>query len=462
VKTLTSKANNLPVLLKLAGPIAFSQVAQTSMGFVDTVVVGRLGAESLAGISLGSMIHFTVLLLCLGTVLAVGPLVSQAVGAQNNRDIRRYTRQGLWLATFLTPVVMAVDWSASYWLASLGQPSGVVTIAGEYMRAVSWSVLPFLAFGAIRSWLEALNRPLPVTFIAVSAVFVNLLGNYIFVYGHFGVPAFGAVGAGYATTLSYFYMVCALIGYSLNVESLKSYRLFDKWRAPNFSYLKELFKVGAPMGITFGIESGLFMITAILIGQLGTVPLAAHQIALQLASLSFMIPLSVALASTIRVGNLVGAKAYASAKHAGWLAIVIGALVMCVSAIVFMTIPNPLIALFLGAKAATTERAVATLAVKLLALAGLFQLVDGIQATAGGALRGLKDTFWPMLIGLFSYWAVGLTVGYSLSLKQGAQGLWIGLVVGLAVAAILLVARWNRLSNRIVRDGELFEEALKS
>ncbi len=422
------------------------------MGFVDTVVVGRLGAESLAGISLGSMIHFTILLLCLGTVLAVGPLVSQAVGAENNTDIRRYTRQGLWLATFLTPLVMAVDWSAIYWLESLGQPPEVAAIAGEYMRAVSWSVLPFLAFGAIRSWLEALNRPLPVTVIAVIAVFVNLLGNYIFVYGHLGVPAFGAVGAGYATTLSYFFMVCALIGYSLNVKSLKEYRLFDKWRAPNFTYLWELFKVGAPMGVTFGIESGLFMITAILIGQLGTVPLAAHQIALQLASLSFMIPLSVALASTIRVGNLVGAKAYASAKHAGWLSIGLGALVMCVSAVVFVAFPEMLIELFLGEKAATTEIEVAELAVKLLALAAVFQLVDGIQATAGGSLRGLKDTFWPMLIGLISYWAIGLSVGYSLSLKQGAEGLWIGLVVGLAVAAVLLVGRWNRLINRIVRE----------
>ena len=208
------------------------------------------------------------------------------------------------------------------------------------------------------------------------------------------------------------------------------------------------------MGATFGIESGLFMITAILIGQLGTIPLAAHQIALQLASLSFMIPLSVALASTIRVGNLIGANAYASAKHAGWLSIGLGALVMCVSAVIFVAFPEILIELFLGEKAATSEIEVAELAVKLLTLAAIFQLVDGIQATAGGSLRGLKDTFWPMLIGLFSYWAIGLSVGYSLSLKQGAEGLWIGLVVGLAVAAVLLVGRWNRIINRIVREGD--------
>lgn len=422
------------------------------MGFVDTVVVGRLGAVPLAGISLGSMIHFTALLLCLGTVLAVGPLVSQAVGAENQTEIRRYTRQGLWLAAFLTPFVMLVDWSAFYWLKLLGQTPEVVEVAGEYMRAVSWSVLPFLCFGAIRSWLEALSRPLPVTFIAVSAVLVNLLGNYIFVYGHFGFPAFGAVGAGYATTLSYFYMVGALVTYALSIKSLREYQIFDKWRAPDATYLWNLFKVGAPMGVTFGIESGLFMITAILIGRLGTIPLAAHQIALQLASLSFMVPLSVALASTIRVGNLIGAKAYGSAKHAGWLGIGLGALVMCVSAIAFVLFPGPLIELFLGEKALTTEIEVAQLAVRLLALAAIFQLVDGIQATAGGALRGLKDTFWPMIIGLVSYWLIGLSVGYSLSLKQGAEGLWIGLVVGLAVAAVLLVARWNRLSNQLIKE----------
>lgn len=424
------------------------------MGFVDTVVVGKLGAVSLAGISLGSTIHFTSLLLCLGTVLAVGPMVSQAVGAQNETEIRRYTRQGVWLASFLTPLVMLVDWSAIYWLALLGQPFEVAEVAGEYMRAVSWSVLPFLCFGAIRSWLEALNRPLPVTFIAISAVFVNLLGNYVFVHGHFGVPAYGAVGAGYATTVSYFYMVGALVVYAMSIPSLRAYRIFDKWRSPDAKYLWNLFKVGAPMGVTFGIESGLFMITAILIGRLGTVPLAAHQIALQLASLSFMIPLSVALASTIRVGNLVGAGAYASAKHAGWLSIGLGALVMCLSAVVFVTMPNPLIKLFLGVDAFVIEPEVSQLAVKLLALAALFQLVDGIQATAGGALRGLKDTFWPMIIGLVSYWLIGLSVGYSLSLKQGAIGLWIGLVAGLGVAAVLLVLRWNRLGSRIVREGD--------
>jgi len=422
------------------------------MGFVDTVVVGRLGAASLAGISLGTMIHFTALLLCLGTVLAVGPLVSQAVGAKNEVQIRRYTRQGLWLATFLTPFVMLIDWTAFYWLEFLGQQKEVVAIAGGYMRAVSWSVLPFLFFGAIRSWLEALNNPLPVTLIAVSAVLVNLLGNYIFVYGHFGVPAFGAIGAGYATTLSYFYMVVALIAYSLSVDVLRQYRIFDKWRAPDGKYLWDLFKVGAPMGVTFGIESGLFMITAILIGRIGTVPLAAHQIALQLASLSFMVPLSVALASTIRVGNLVGARAYASAKHAGWLSIAIGALVMCISAVIFILMPGPLIKLFLGEAAFIAEAEVAELAIKLLFLAALFQIVDGIQATAGGSLRGLKDTFWPMIIGLVSYWLIGLTVGYSLSLKQGAEGLWIGLVVGLGVAAVLLVARWSRLSNRFQEE----------
>lgn len=454
MNTLTAKSDNLPVLLKLAGPIALSQVAQTSMGFVDTVFVGRLGATSLAAISLGSMIHFTALLLCLGTVLAVGPLVSQAVGAQNEVEIRRYTRQGLWLASFLTPLVMLVDWSAVYWLQRLQQPPEVIAITGEYMRAVSWSVFPFLAFGAIRSWLEALNRPLPVTFIAVSAVLVNLLGNYVFIYGHFGVPAFGAVGAGYATALSYFYMLSAIVAYALNVETLRKYKVFDKWRAPDSTYLWNLFKVGAPMGVTFGIESGLFMITAILIGQLGTIPLAAHQIALQLASLSFMIPLSIALASTIRVGNLIGAGAYASAKHAGWLSIGLGALVMCASAIVFVAFPEMLIELFLGEKAATSEIDVAVLAVKLLALAALFQLVDGIQATAGGSLRGLKDTFWPMVIGLISYWAIGLSVGYSLSLKHGAEGLWIGLVVGLAVAAVLLVGRWNRLINKLLVQDE--------
>lgn len=421
------------------------------MGFVDAVMVGRLGTVPLAGIALGATVHFTIALFGLGTVLAVGPLVSQAHGAGEHRGVARYTRQGLWLAVFLAPLMMALEWSATYWLPFLGQQPEVVAITGPYLRAIMWSLLPFLAFGVLRSWLEALNKPLPVTLIALSSVLVNVLGNYAFVYGRWGFYELGAVGAGYATTISYVYLFIALFVYAQSQRSLREYRVFDRWRWPNSKYLGELFRVGLPMGVTFSIESGFFSVTGILIGTLGAVPLAAHQIALQLASFSFMLPLSVALATTIRVGNLIGAGRPVVARHAGWLAIGMGAGVMMVSATAFALSPKPLIALFLGSELGLDTQSVVALAIELLFLAGIFQIVDGAQAVAGGALRGLKDTFWPMIIGLVSYWGVGLSIGYLLLGRLGAPGLWIGLIAGLATAALLLILRWRRLINNTVR-----------
>ena len=446
-------SDNWRALLLLAGPIALSQLSQTSMGFVDTVMVGRLGAVPLAAVAIGATIHYTVLLFGLGIVLAVGPLASQAHGASKPRDVARYTRQGIWLATIFAPIGMAIEFTAEQWLPLLGQDPGVSVIAGEYLRAVMWSIWPFLGFGALRSWLESVGRPLPVTAIALSAVAVNAIGNYAFVYGSFGMPALGAVGAGYATSVSYFYLFLALLIYSQSRTSLRSYRVFDRWRWPRATYLRELVRVGLPMGISFAIESGYFTVTGILVGTLGAVSLAAHQIALQLVSFSFMIPLSVGLATTIRVGNLVGAERVDTARHAGWLAIGVGAGVMVISALVYGLSPKPLVGLFLGDTSVGESASVAALAAQLLFLAGLFQIFDGTQTVASGALRGLKDTFWPMVIGLVSYWVVGLGTGYFLMTTLGTRGLWIGIIFGLAVAAVLLVARWRRLSSRVALSG---------
>ena len=445
------RSDNWPALLRLAGPIALSQLAQTSMGLVDTVMVGRLGAVPLAAIAIGATIHYTVLLFGLGMVLAVGPLASQAHGANDDAGVTAYTRQGIWLATLLAPVAMALEYSASEWLPLLGQDRAVAAMAGDYLKAMMWSVWPFLAFGALRSWLESVGRPLPVTTIALSAVGVNVAGNFAFIHGYFGVPALGAIGTGYATAVSCTYLFLALFAYAQSRTTLRAYRVFDRWRWPDPAYLRELARVGLPMGVAFAIESGFFTATGILVGTLGAVSLAAHQIGLQLVSLSFMLPLSVALAITIRVGNLVGAGRPDTARHAGWLAIALGTGVMAITAAVYVLIPETLVALFLGTQTSVETAAVGALATKLLFLAGLLQIFDGAQAVASGALRGLKDTFWSMIIGLVSYWAIGLTTGYYLMNAYGAQGLWTGVVVGLVFAAVALIYRWQRLSTRAVR-----------
>ena len=439
---------NLGALLRLAAPITVSQLAQTSMGFVDTVMVGRLGAVDLAAVSLGSAVFFGIFVFALGVLVGVGPVVAQAFGAEDRDGVGEAGRHGLVLALLLTPVVIALMYVARAFLPCVVAEPAVADLARGYLGAVSWSVLPFLGFVALRSWLEALNRPGPVTAFALATVGVNVLGNYLFVYGAFGLPGLGAVGTGYATSLSYAFLFLGLGAYTASRTALRGYGVFAFAKPLRARRLGELLRVGAPIGGSFGIEVGLFSVTAVLVGGLGAAQLAAHQMVIQCAAMTFMLPLSIALASTIRVGNLVGAGHPAAARQAGWLGIAAGTTLMVVTAVAFLLFPEPIVGLFLGSVDAG-EREVARIATGLLALAGAFQITDGVQGTAAGALRGLKDTLAPMLIGVVSYWCVGLVTGHLLAQTLGVRGYWLGLVAGLSVAAVLLTWRWWRLSGRV-------------
>ena len=444
-----SRLTQLRGLLALAGPIAVSQVAQNSMGFVDTVMVGRLGETDLAAVSLGAAVYFGILVFALGVQVGVGPVVAQAFGARDARAVGAFGRHGLLVAALLTPLVLAALYAVRLHVDRLIGDAAVAELAAGYLGAVSWSVLPYLGFVALRSWVEALNRPLVVTVLSIVTVGVNALGNYVLVYGHWGAPQLGAVGTGYATSISNAFLFVSLVAYVLSQRRLRQYDVFAFAKPVERERLRELLRVGGPIGLSFGIEVGLFSATALLVGRIGATELAAHQIAIQCASMAFMLPLSVALAATIRVGNLVGAGELAQARACGWLGIAFGTSLMIVSALGFVAYPDAIIALFLG-EIDAAEAPVAEIATGLLVLAAAFQLVDGLQGTAAGALRGLKDTFAPMLIGLVSYWIVGLGSGVYLSETYGVRGLWTGLVIGIAAAAVLLVLRWWRRSRRLV------------
>jgi len=366
-----TRLENLTALLLLAGPIAVSQLAQTSMGFVDTVMVGRLGPTDLAAVSLGSAVFFGILVFALGVLLGVGPIVAQAVGAEDERTIGEAGRAGLGTTLLVTPVVLILMFLARGQLSKFIDDPAVVELAQGYLGAVSWSVLPYLGFIALRSWLEALNRPLIVTAFTVVTVAVNVFGNYVFVYGAFGFPQLGAVGTGYATSLSNVFLFLGLGTYTLLQSDLRPY-----WTSRLGSYflwprIREILRVGGPIGFSFGIEVGLFSATAVLVGGLGAEQLAAHQIVIQCAAMAFMLPLSVALASSIRVGNLVGAGKEAIAREAGWLGIAFGASLMIVSATLFVLFPDWLLWVFLG-EVEPNEARVAATATGLLAFAGAF------------------------------------------------------------------------------------------
>ena len=433
--------------LALAAPLVLTQLAQISMGFVDTVMVGRLGAGDLAGVALGSSVFFTLLMVCMGVVLAVGPMVSQAHGAEDAEPMGRSVRQGLWLGLAMAIPAVALLWNIAPVLRLLGQEEATIVRTQAYLRAIAWGFLPFLWFVVLRSFVEGVSRPRPVTLIAFMGVGLNVAANYVLMYGKLGLPALGLVGTGWASTLVYWTMFGLLLLYVQGKRDFRAYRLFARLGKPDWHYFRELFRIGWPIGASLGIESGLFMITVMMMGWISTTALAAHQVAIQCAAFTFMVPLGIGLATSVRVGQAAGRGDAAGVRRAGGVGIGLAAFVMLGAAVAFRTVPRAIVSLYLDLGDPANDAVVAT-AVALLGVAAVFQVFDGVQVAASGALRGLKDTRAPMLIGLFSYWGVGLTGGYVLGfvLGLGPTGLWWGLVLGLGTAAVLLGRRFHRRS----------------
>lgn len=434
--------------IRLAVPVVAAQLAQMSMGLVDTIMVGRLGKEALAGVALGNTVFFFLVVTSMGVVMAVGPMVSQAHGAGEHEPIERSVRQGFWLAAMLTVPAFLVLWNIGPLLRWGGQPATAVIDAQGYIRAVVWGFFPFLGYMVLRGFVEGISRPLPVTVIAFVGVLLNVLSNYTLMFGKFGFPALGLVGTGWASTIVFWFLLVALALYCRHETTLKEYRIFSTLGRPDADYFRELFKIGWPIGVSLGIESGLFMLTALMIGLIGTTPLAAHQVALQCAAFTFMVPLGVGMAASVRVGQSIGRQDPDGARLAGFVAVALAALFMSGAAVVFWAAPRSIIGLFLDL-GDPDNRVVVELAVTLLGIAAVFQVFDGVQVSAAGALRGLKDTRRPMLIGFVSYWLIGLTSGYVMGFVMGwgARGLWYGLVLGLAAAAFLLTRRFRRLTT---------------
>ncbi len=434
--------------MALALPIVVTQLAHISLGFVDTVMVGRLGPEALAGVALGNTIFFNALIFCMGILMAVGPLVSQAFGAHDDEAIGRSVRQGLWMAASLGLVAFTVIYNGETVLRWLGQDEANVLSAGAYLRAISWGIFPFLGLVALRSFAEAVSRPKAVTAIVMSGVGVNIFLNWVLMFGKFGFPAMGLVGTGWASTGVYTFNFLLLAIWVLRTHDFKQYHIFSRLSRPDSHMFKELFRIGWPIGASMGIETSLFMLTVVMMGWIGTTQLAAHQVAIQCAAFTFMVPLGIGMASSVRVGQCIGRRDLEGARRAGFTGVALSVTFMSATAILFLTFPSQVVSLYLDLSE-PANAAVIAMAVQLLFFAAAFQVVDGIQVAVMGALRGMKDTFQPMVLSVFSYWGVGLVSGYLLAFRAGMEerGLWIGLVVGLATAAVLLTVRFVRLSR---------------
>jgi len=437
--------------IKLAAPIILTQLAQMSMTFVDTIMVGRLGQQELAGVAVGGAVFFPLVIMTLGILMGVSPMVSQAYGARDHLSAGRAVRQGLWLGTLLAIPSCLVMWNGATLLSWAGQEKEIVLLGKEYLHAILWGVLPLLWFGVLRHFIEALSRPRVVMIITLGGVLLNIGANYVLMYGKLGFPALGLAGCGWASTLVMWTMFLVMAAFIRKDQALGLYGIFSRLSRPDWHYFSQLFRLGWPIGVMQGLEVGLFSTTALLMGLFSTVVLAAHQMTLQCAAFAFMIPLGLSLAVSVRVGQAVGREDLQGARRAGYVGIGLGASFMMITAICFWSFPRFFISLFLDVDS-PVNREVVLQAIALLSVAAVFQVSDGIQVTAAGALRGLKDTRAPMIVALVSYWVVGLSSGYlfGFQLDMEGVGLWWGLVLGLTTAAILLWWRFYRKSNSLI------------
>lgn len=430
-------------LVRLATPLVIAQLAQNTLSFVDTLMVGRLGNDALAGIAIGSTVFHFVLIVLAGVIFGVNPLVSQAIGAGDTHTASRAVRQGLWIALVLFIPAFVLFWNAYPLLIALGQQHDTALASSQYLRAISWGLLPALWVMALRGFLEGNADTKPIMVVAFLGIIANVVFNYVLMYGKLGFPAMGLVGTGYASSIVYSCGFLLMAGYIYwKYHDSAVFRGIGK---PDRQMIGELLRVGGPIGMTLGFEAGMFSAAAIAMGTLGHFELAAHQIALQTASISFMIPLGIAIATSVRVGQAIGRGSPADARLAGNTGMICGTVVMAVFGILFWLFPKTIISFYIDMQD-PANAIVIRLAVGFLAIAALFQTVDGLQVCASSSLRGLKDTTAAMILTLISYWGIGVPVGAWLCFSAGLQGngLWLGMTFGLATAALLLTIRFQR------------------
>ncbi|MBD2494424.1 MATE family efflux transporter [Nostoc sp. FACHB-280] len=440
--------------LLLAVPLVAAQIAQSATGFVDTVMMGWLGSQTIASGGLGAAIFTFCLLVITGMISAVSPLVAKAYGAGKPEQVGQIVRQGLGISLLLGIPITVLLWHGSTLLVLLGQDVNAAALAQTYLRAIAWGFIPALGFAVLKGFLSAISQPQLVMVTVVLGTLLNITANYVLMFGKLGLPALGLAGIGWASALSLWSMFITLAIYIFSQRRFAVYKIFQsspisKLSQQNRRIFWEIFQVGLPIGGLVAVEAGLFTVVTFIIGQLGTAALAAHQIALQTASMSFQMVLGISLATTVRVGQLAGEEDLQNVRLAGYVGIALGGLSMAIAGVIFWLFPKLIVSLYLDINNPNNQNVV-NLAIKLLAVAAFFQIADGIQATASGALRGLKDTRIPMLIGVFAYWCVGLLTGYALGVwfGYGTIGLWWGLAIGLASAAIVLSWRFRIMSSK--------------
>jgi len=433
-------------MLRLALPLVLAELGWMSMAIVDTMMVGRLSnsAVAMGAVSLGSAVFMVLALFGEGLLLGLDTLVAQAFGAGKREDCHRSLVNSVYLSIALTPLLAAPVWLLPKLFAGWQVDPAVAAQTVPYIKALAWGLFPLLLYFAVRRCLQAMNMVRPVAFALVTANIVNAVFNWLLIYGKLGFPAMGTVGSGWSTAIARVYMAAVLIGYLFWYDRKHRTELLKTPVDVDLPRIRRLIALGIPAAIQFTLESGVFATVTALIARLGAVPLATHQIALNTVALTYMVPLGIASAAAVRVGQALGRKDPRAATVAGGTAIFIGASFMTLAGVVLLALPQWIARIY------TTDVNVIRNAAALLAAGAAFQLFDGIQSVATGALRGTGDTRTPMLCHFTAYWIIGLPLGAWLCFRRnwGALGLWIGLSLALILIGIVLLIVWRRTSRR--------------
>jgi MATE family multidrug resistance protein len=425
-------------MMGLAGPVVLAELGWIAMGVVDTVMVGRVSAEAIGAVGVGSILFYAVGIFGTGLLLGLDTLIPQAYGADDLEDCHHTLFQAIYLCLGLGPVLMLLMSVAVPLLRTWGLHPDVLALGVPYIRAVIWSALPLLFFTAFRHYLQGMNIVRPTMIVLISANAVNVIANWALIFGNLGFPAMGAEGAGWASCVSRVYMCLGLLGYILYRERRYDGGLLRRSLDLDLDRIRRLVRLGFPAALQRALEIGVFALATALAGRLDPVSLAAHQIAITIASVTFMVPLGISAAGAVRVGQALGRGDPSAARRSGWTALFLAAAFMSFAGVVFFLIPHLILEAF------TTDPAVIATGVTLLFIAAFFQLFDGVQVVATGILRGAGDTRTPVASNLVGHWLLGLPIGYALcfELGWGAPGLWVGLSVGLIAVGVLLLYVW--------------------
>ena len=433
--------------LRLAGPLALANLLQMAIYSIDVIFIARLGADELAASSLAVSVFGLIIWSLSGLTGAVAPIMAAELGARGPalRPVRRSVRMALWLSAGCSLVAMGLCLFAEELMLLAGQQPRIAVLAGEYTDLLLFSIIPMIAAGVLRNFVSTLGRPIFATAITALGIVANALGNYAFVFGNWGAPALGLQGAAVATIITTLAMLAAYVVAIRLDPRLHRYHVFGFFWRPDWARLAELVRIGTPIALTIVAEAGIFAAAPFLLGLLGADQLAAHAIALQIVATMFQVPFGVSQAATIRVGYFFGAQDSEGIRRAGAVAIAMGGGFMLMTALLLLFAPYYLLAIYIDPWNPEEPRVVAY-ALSFLAVGAAFQLFDGLQVVAAGALRGLKDTRVPMWIAIFSYWVPGMGVAVVLGFYTPLEGLgvWMGLATGLVCAAALLTWRWHR------------------